>query len=223
MFEYLKAKQPDIPKRGMFHSVVQQRSIPDRNGYTDRFAKPGYYPTHEMGSVVQMERCKNCGAGYFSCHCDNYEPANTTDRAFRMRSSSYLDSHELRRALLARSGEGEAHHVFSANVVRDKGLDYGVSKGRFNEAWNGILLNGMRIDREHIEHPLRNDTPKIMHRDTGKLCHTGYDDKLKAYIDKMNIHTIGDCIKHVDKIKEAIMQSKADCLDKITFPQGSGG
>lgn len=233
MYEYIRTKQTDIPKHGIIkknnscvptHKVIQKQAIYDRDSYAGRNTKLGCYPIHEMGSVIQMSRCQNCGATLNQCRCGDYEEDDSDDSTYcENNHEQYLSPAKLRRNLEANGLSGEAHHIIPGHLVRDMNLDNGGKyKDEFNEAWNGIMLNGTINTFGTIIHRYKGKetVPTPYHRNGGRPCHDNYDIKIKKYIieklqfsyDKENAHTYEEVTSNIRKI---IQVSQAECLDKI--------
>lgn len=191
--------------------------------FADRNIKLGYCPAGKEGSVVQMvKRCLNCGATLNACRCGNYEPDDSGDTSYcENQHEQYLSAPALRRNLDANGKSGEAHHIFPGNIVRDKKLDNnGQYKDLFNEAWNGIMLNGASVSdpetgSDEIVHQYSGDAPAILHRNGRARNHNAYDAKLLRLINANHIRTVADCQNYEPLIRRTILDSDADCLDNM--------
>lgn len=183
MYEYIRPKQTSAPKPATSHGVIQQRAIPAVNSCADRNTKMGYYPRRKTGSVIQLMYrggCTRCHQSLYSCKCAEYKPGrDRQDGAYRPSSGQYLDPDALRENLEAQDAGGEAHHIFSGNVVKARGWAGFGGKAKFDESWNGIILHGT-IDKEgNIVHERLVDGPNILHRREGLAAHPTYDRKLR--------------------------------------------
>lgn len=199
------------------------RTLRQEDGFAGRNIKLGYCPARETGSVVQMVRCLNCGKTLNQCRCGDFEPDDSGDTAYCENAhEQYLSAPMLRRALGANGQSGEAHHIFPGNIVKEKGLDNkGFYKDKFNEYWNGIMLNGTiahdsETESDYIVHAYKGEAPAIMHRKGGVANHNKYDDMIRGFIAERNIHTYVDCMEHANTIRELIKVSQADCLDDMS-------
>ena len=219
MFEYLKTKQADTSKRGISHSVAQQRAIPDRNSYADRFAKPRYYPIREMGSVIQMERCLICGETHIGCECgEDFEPDDSNDSTYCENThEQYLNPRILRSNLGGTGKSGEAHHILPGNVVKKiKWVNDG-NKDQFNLLWNGIMLHGSKVGSNEYIHLLKGWAPNILHRHNNQPCHNDYDNEVSKLINKRQPEDIDQCKQIAARIEAEILLSNADCLDHLSL------
>ena len=238
MFEYLKTKQEDTTKRGTSYSVAQQRAIPDRNGYADRFAKPEYYPVREMESVVQ--RCYGGGSEEEDSEWvpyeeeeseeedtgwegseeeDSEEDDNPNDPDYVERTNhQYLDPVKLRRELGATGNSGEAHHIIPGNIVERIAWVNDRNKDHFNKEWNGIMLHGTKDRYNRYIHRYKGNAPKILHRLNNRCCHDNYDNEVRDYIDRYPPQNINECIRIAKYIRNKIENpGKVYALDNLSL------
>ena len=222
MYE-VKAENKSIHRHG---NTKQKNMMPQILRHGDSFAgrniKLGYCPVRETGSVVQMERCLNCGKTLNECRCEEYEPDDSGDTTYCENAhEQYLSAPRLRSALGANGKSGEAHHIFPGNIVHDKNLDKnGADKDRFNEAWNGIMLNGtsaynVNTKKYDIIHEYQEAAPHILHRSQRKPNHNVYDEQLCIFIENRKIKTCEDCMNYAGEIRGLIESSDKDCLDNM--------
>mgnify|MGYP001034078672 FL=1 len=222
MYEMKVEKKPMIRHGDTRRSSMPSPVLRSGNRFAGRDMKLGHCSAQGTGSVLQMQRCMNCGATLNACKCGDYEPDDSGDTSYcENQHEQYLSAPTLRRNLNAGGKSGEAHHIFPGNIVRSKNLDNnGRNKDTFNEAWNGIMLNGTRITdsatgQEKIKHQYSGDAPSILHRNDDTWNHNQYDRELCTYIGVNNIQTVEDCQVHAPLIRESIENSGADCLDNM--------
>lgn len=209
------------------HGNTKQKNMPSQilrhgDSFAGRNIKLGYCPVRETGRVIQMERCLNCGKTFFQCDCEEYEPDDSGDTTYLENThEQYLSAPKLRRALGAHEKSGEAHHIFPGNIVHKLNLDKnGNEKDRFNEAWNGIMLNGttaynFKTKEYDIIHRYKEQAPHILHRSQGTPNHNVYDKKLRNFIQNNGIKTCEDCINYAGQIRRLIESSDKNCLDEM--------
>ena len=164
-----------------------------------------------MGTY-RPKKCRRCYRPLYRCNCA-YQPRS---------HEQYLDSDKLRSNLGANGHGGEAHHIIPGNIVEEKKwVDKKIAaKDFFNEAWNGIMLNGTRSPRRfYIINRLSVNkyNLSILHRKGGQRSHSKYDNRVRALIDKMNIKNRFDCEFAAHEIKNKIMFNNADSLDDLMF------
>lgn len=218
MYEYIRLKQTSDHKSGASHDVTQRKTISFGSSYAYRNTKTGYYPRQETRGVIQMGRskqlkCRWCRKPSYRCSCE-YRP--------RRYYEQYLDPGKLRSNLGADKYGGEAHHIIPGNIVeKEKWVDKKIApKDYFNEAWNGIMLNGTRsLHGGGIINKLKVNKRKlrILHRKGGQHRHFRYDYKVRALIDQMNIKNSLDCEIVANKIRIKIMADNAASLDDLIF------
>lgn len=183
--------------------------------FADRNIKLGYCPAGKEGSVVQMmEPCPDYGGKkqykYEKCEWD--DPCDKTYKPCG--SEQYLDPKALRKKLGAEKiPGGEAHHIIPGNVVKEmKPEEFGKSKDDFNQAWNGIMMNGAKV-AAGIVNEFVGKAPKPCHREGNKPNHKKYDKKVIAYIENnKKTMAINDIASY---IREKIKKSEEDCLDNM--------
>ncbi len=222
MFEYLTPEKKDRPKTiTRKKEPATQRRVVLPGDVEQRPAEKQIRPTYGGQPIIQSkEICANCFKTLNQCNCGNFDPidSETEDPTYAERShEQYLDPVRLRTNLNAKNKSGEAHHIFPGNVVKEKNLDNnGANKNAFNEAWNGIMLNGTtKSGQPDIIHEYLDLAPTVLHRKNGRLCHTNYDKNIKKYIKRREIDSVEKCKDYVPDLRLQIFGSTAESLDDL--------
>ncbi len=125
--------------------------------------------------------------------------------------SQYLNARKLRMALGGKGKGGEAHHIILGNKVQSMGLDQisdDYPTEEFNEAWNGILLDGTKS-----VHLLKGDERTIAHRKNVPQ-HNRYDGRVQGYINRNRSKDLKTIAAEIESI---IGDSSAEYLDDMVF------
>lgn len=173
------------------------------------------------GKTIQFcKMCENCQKTLWACECENYEEGDDTgDPDYNENTGSqYLSAKKLRANLKAEGQHGEAHHILPGNVVQ--GMPLGQFKEPFNEAWNGIMLDGSIDAYGKPIHAYISKAPAVLHRWKNQPCHDRYDASVEGFLESKglrNTKDIADCKDAAQEIKNKIRSSTKKSLDDLTF------